>query len=108
MTVSKIVKIGVIVLTGGLLATASYAQTPRENEVNGRLGNENSTINQDTRNGDLSRGEARQLKGEEHDVRQEEHDMARANGGNITPSEQRVLNQQENQINHQINRDVQQ
>lgn len=108
MIASKVVKIGVIAIAGGLLATASFAQTPRENEVNGRLDNENAKINQDYRNGDLSRREVGQLKTEERDIHKEEHAMERANGGGLTRSEQGVLNQQENQLNRQINRDARQ
>jgi hypothetical protein len=50
----------------------------------------------------LTKGQAAALHHEDHQVRQEERDMASQNGGHITKSEQRVLNQQENGISNQI------
>ena len=50
----------------------------------------------------LNKGQARALHRQDRAVRQEERDMAGQNGGHITPAEQRVLNQQENGISHEI------
>lgn len=75
---------------------------PRRTQVNHRLANQNRRINQDVKNGTLTKGQAAQLHKEDHQVRQEERDMASQNGGHITKGEQRVLNQQENQISSQI------
>jgi hypothetical protein len=89
-------------------ATFVSAQTtwdqnhPRRAEVNGRLENQNSRIKQEVREGEISKGQARQLHAEDHAIRQEERAMAKTNDGHITGAEQKVLNQQENQVSRQI------
>jgi len=75
---------------------------PRRAEVNHRLSNQNRRIHQDVKNGTLTKAQAAQLHQEDHQVRQEERDMASQNGGHITKTEKRALNQQENQISNQI------
>lgn len=90
------------------VATTSLAETqwqkdhPRRTEVNKRLANQNRRIRTERKEGEITRGQAAQLHKEDHQVRQEERDMASQNGGHITKSEQRVLNQQENGISRQI------
>jgi hypothetical protein len=78
------------------------ANHPRRAEVNERLANQNARIRQGVRSGELTRGQAAQLHAEDHAIRQEERTMAATNGGHITPTEQRALNQQENQVSNQI------
>ena len=90
-----------------LVGTASADTTwqknhPRREQVNNRLANQNKRIHNDVKNGTLTKGQAATLHHEDHQVRQEERDMASQNGGHITKSEQRVLNQQENGISNQI------
>ena len=75
---------------------------PRRAEVNKRLSNQNSRINQGVKNGTLSKSQAAQLHKEDRQIRQEERDMASQNGGHITKQEQRTLNQQENKVSKQI------
>ena len=75
---------------------------PRREQVNNRLNNQNKRIHNDVKNGTLTKGQAASLHKEDHQVRQEERDMASQNGGHITKSEQKVLNQQENGISKQI------
>jgi hypothetical protein len=75
---------------------------PRREQVNNRLANQNKRIHQDVKNGTLTKGQAAALHGQDHQVRQEERDMAGQNGGHITKSEQKVLNQQENGISKEI------
>ncbi|HEY2872289.1 MAG TPA: hypothetical protein VGJ56_10240 [Reyranella sp.] len=87
-------------------ATAWQNSHPRRVEVNHRLGNENHRINQDRRDGELSRGQARQLHRDDHQIRQEERDMAAPDHGHLTRADQRVLNHQENRVNRQTNRDT--
>lgn len=97
---------------GGFIMSASispaHAETtwqknhPRRTEVNKRLSNQNSRINQGVKNGTLTQQQAAQLHTEDRQVRQEERDMASQNGGHITKQEQRTLNQQENQVSKQI------
>jgi hypothetical protein len=75
---------------------------PRREQVNNRLANQNSRIHQDVKNGTITRGQAAALHHQDHQVRQEERAMASQNGGHITKSEQKVLNQQENAISKEI------
>jgi hypothetical protein len=75
---------------------------PRREQVNNRLNNQNNRIHNDVKNGTLTKSQAASLHKEDHQVRQEERDMASQNGGHITRSEQKVLNQQENGISKQI------
>ena len=75
---------------------------PRREQVNNRLANQNKRINQDVKNGTLTKGQAAALHKDDRQVRQEERDMASQNGGHITKSEQKVLNSQENGISREI------
>ena len=90
------------------LANTAFADTqweknhPRREEVNNRLATQNWRIHQQVKDGDLSRGQAARLHREDHQIRREERLMASQNGGHITRSEQRVLNQQENRVSRQI------
>jgi len=95
---------------GGFAATAGAGETqwqkdhPRRTEVNGRLANQNARIRNEVKTGQISKAQAKQLHGEDHALRQEERSMASTNGGHITKTEQRALNQQENQVSKQIGR----
>jgi hypothetical protein len=96
-------------LLGTSIAAASAqsnwdANHPRREQVNDRLANQNRRINQEVREGEITKGQARQLHQEDHAIRQEERGMAKLNGGHITPAEQRALNQQENAVSRQIGR----
>ena len=75
---------------------------PRRAEVNGRLNNQNKRINNELKEGEITKGQANALHHEDHQIRQEERDMASQNGSHITKSEQGVLNQQENAVSKQI------
>lgn len=77
---------------------------PRRAEVNGRLDNQNSRINQEVQEGDLSKAEAAKLHREDRQIRREEKRMAAEHGGHITAQEQRKLNRQENAVSNQIGR----
>jgi hypothetical protein len=92
---------------GSAFADAGWnASHPRRAEVNHRLANQNATINRDRADGELSRGQARQLHHEDHQIRQEERDMASMDHGHLTRADFRALNQQENGVNRQISRDT--
>ena len=82
--------------------TAWQKAHPRRTEVNGRLNNQKHAINQDVKNGTLTKGQAASLRKDDHQIRQEERNMASQNGGHITKSEQKTLNQQENAVRSQI------
>jgi hypothetical protein len=96
------------VALAGFAATASAAKTqwqkdhPRRTEVNHRLKNQDKRINKEVKEGELTKGQAAKLHKEDHAIRQEERAMASTNGGHITKTEQKALNQQENQVSRQI------
>jgi hypothetical protein len=91
-------------------ATAALAQNnwgathPRREQVNDRLQNQNKRINNELREGEITKGQARQLHQEDHAIRHEERAMSGVNGGHITGAEQKALNQQENAVSSQIGR----
>lgn len=96
-------------LLGASIAAASAqsnwdATHPRREQVNDRLQNQNQRIKQEVREGEISKGQARQLHQEDHAIRQEERAMSSVNGGHITKTEQKALNQQENAVSQQIGR----
>ena len=90
------------------LAGAASAETkwernhPRRDQVNDRLANQNKRINQERREGEITKQQAQKLHSKDRAIRQEERDMAKMNGGHITKQEQGVLNQQENAVSKQI------
>ena len=84
--------------------TTWQQQHPRRAEVNARLANQDARIHNEVKTGQITRGQAAQLHHEDHQIRQEERLMASQDGGHITKPEQRVLNQQENQVSRQIGR----
>lgn len=75
---------------------------PRRAQVNGRLANQNARIKNEVKEGELSKAQAANLHHQDHQIRQEERAMASQNGGHITKSEQRTLNQQENRVSGKI------
>ena len=75
---------------------------PRRTEVNGRLANQDRRINNEVKEGEISKAQAHKLHKEDHAIRQEERAMASTNGSHITKAEQKALNQQENQVSKQI------
>jgi hypothetical protein len=105
-TVAFVISFAVV---GGAVS-AAFAETqwernhPRRDQVNDRLANQNHRINRELKEGEITKQQANQLHREDHAVRQEERDMAKINGGHITKGEQKVLNQQENAVSHQIGR----
>jgi len=75
---------------------------PRREQVNNRLANQNRRIKDEVKEGDMSKAQAAKLHKDDRQIRREERLMASQNGGHITKSEQKVLNQQENQVSKQI------
>jgi hypothetical protein len=112
-TARKILTIAAVLALSGA-ATGAFAQSsssassqwdknhPRRAEVNSRLANQNKRIDQERKSGQITKAQAHQLHSEDHAMRQEERTMASTNNGHITKSEQRSLNQQENQVSNQI------
>jgi hypothetical protein len=107
LTVTALATTFIITSTGSAFAAAGWnANHPGRTEVNHRLSNQSGTINRDRADGELSRGQARQLHHEDHQIRQEERDMASMDHGHLTRADYRVLNHQENGVNRQISRDT--
>jgi hypothetical protein len=103
--VTTILTLGVVVGTAELANAGTWDQNhPRRAEVNARLANQNYRIQDELREGGITRGQARALHAEDRFIRTEERFMARQNGGHITRAEQRALNQQENAVSRQIGR----
>ena len=101
----------IVAMTLGALAAPALADDtdtkwqknhPRREQVNNRLANQNKRIRQERKEGEITKGQAKQLHSEDHAIRQEERTMASTNGGHITKAEQKSLNQQENQVSKQI------
>jgi hypothetical protein len=102
---ATVVFAGTLVMAGSAFAETSWERNhPRRDQVNDRLANQSRRINQEYREGEISRGQARALHREDRQVRREERTMASLDGGHITRADQRALNQQENAISHQIGR----
>ena len=100
-----ILTLGVVAGTTGIANAGTWNQNhPRRAEVNARLNNQNARINEERREGEITRGQARALHAQDHFIRQEERFMARQHGGHITRAEQRSLNQQENGVSREIGR----
>ena len=107
-TISSLIAIAgafaIIATTSG----AAFAKTqwqkdhPRRTQVNKRLDNQNKRINQEVKEGEITKGQAAKLHKEDRQIRKEERIMAGQNGGHITKQEQRTLNQQENAVSRQI------
>jgi len=104
----KILTLAAVSLSLVGMSTASFAENtwqknhPRRTQVNHRLANQNRRIHQEVKEGELTKGQAAQLHHEDHQIRGEERAMASQDGGHITRSEQKVLNQQENGVSQQI------
>jgi len=108
-SIRTVLMAGVIAVALGALVTPALADEtkwqkdhPRRTEVNARLKNQNKRINQERKEGEITKAQAQQLHSEDHAIRQEERTMASTNGGHITKTEQKALNQQENQVSKQI------
>jgi hypothetical protein len=78
------------------------AHHPRREQVNDRLQNLNRKIRQERREGDLTKSQAQGLRKEDRTIRDEERDMAKLDNGHITKADQKLLNQQENELRSDI------
>ena len=102
---ATVVFAGTLVMAGSAFAETSWERNhPRRDQVNDRLAYQSRRINQEYREGEITRGQARALHREDRQVRREERTMASLDGGHITRADQRALNQQENVISRQIGR----
>jgi hypothetical protein len=90
-------------IAGNALADTQWQKDhPRRTEVNNRLANQNKRIHNEVKDGQINKAQAAKLHSEDHAIRNEERTMASTNGGHITKTEQKALNQQENQVSRQI------
>jgi len=100
-------------LVGALLAPlAAFAQGagnptdlknhPRVDQVNKRVQNQHSRIQQGVKSGKISTSQAKQLHGERHAIKTEERGMRKADNGHLTKTDQKMLNKQMNQRSKQI------
>ena len=110
-SVRTVVTAAVATLALGSFATNAMATEtqwqkdhPRRTEVNKRLNNQNKRIHNEVKSGQISKARAAQLHHEDHSIRKEERTMASTDHGHITKTEQKALNQQENQVSGQIGR----
>jgi hypothetical protein len=108
-SIRSVVLSAIVSVTLGALITPALADEtqwqkdhPRRTEVNKRLANQNQRIKTERKDGQITKGQAKQLHSEDHAIRQEERSMASTDGGHITKTEQKALNQQENQVSKQI------
>ncbi len=91
-------------------ASAAMADTrwerhhPRRDQVNDRLEWQRHRINHEYREGELTRGQVRELRLEDRGIRRQERFFAARHNGHITRGEQRLLNREENGVSHQIGR----
>jgi len=98
-----------LAIVGASIGTAT-AETkwernhPRRDQVNDRLANQNRRINQELKEGELTKSQANALHREDRTIRNEERAMAKFDHSHITRAEQKALNQQENAVSHQIGR----
>ena len=100
----------------GLIATAVAAPTmaserhdghfdkhhPRRDQVLDRSQRQNKRITQQVRDGDLTHAQAHSLRQTDHAVATQQRADAAANGGYITKSQQKSLNQELNANGQQI------
>jgi len=101
-TVAMTMTVAGFAMTASAQETAWQKAHPRRVEVNQRLDKQRKAINQDVKNGTLTKQQAAALHKDDRQVRQEERDMAHQNGGHLTQTEQKALNQQETAIHNEI------
>jgi hypothetical protein len=107
--IGRILLAAVVLLTAATLVEASnpgnptgpptggFARRhPRRYEVNRRVANQRARISQGAKTGQLTSGQARQLRSDDRAIKQQEHADVKTNGGYLTKPEQKQLNQEEN------------
>jgi hypothetical protein len=77
---------------------------PRRAEVNARLNNQARRIHAERKEGELTAGQATDLRAEDRGIRAQERFDASHDGGHITKAEQVQLNHEENGVSRQIGR----
>jgi len=67
--------------TNAMADTQWQKEHPRREEVNNRLANQDKRIHQERKEGEITKGQAKQLHREDHAIRKEERTMASTNNG---------------------------
>ncbi len=78
--------------TGGNFAV----EHPRRDEINTRIEDQNERINQGVTKGTITGQQAQQLRANDLAIKQQERADVKANGGYLTPAQQKQLNQELN------------
>src|SRR5580698_7399439 len=91
--------ISMVMISYRATAESQYNKThPRVHEVNKRLKNQRNRVKQGEANGTLTKQQGNQINREDNRINQEKKDMMANDGGHLTKSDQRALNQQENHV----------
>ncbi len=101
-----------MVFFGAAVAALSLplsAQTTTDNSqpptINQRKENQQDRIANGVQSGQLTAGETKRLETKESDINHEEHDMRKLDDGHLTSADRSTLNQQQNQVSHNIYND---
>jgi hypothetical protein len=88
---------------GSFAAEGQFDKThPRRAEVNHRLNNQDKRIDNEVKEGEMTKAKADRLHKEDRHIRKEERAMASQHDGHITRQEQKKLNRQENAVSKKI------
>jgi hypothetical protein len=107
-SIRKVLAVVALTATFAALSGNAFADTkfqlnhPRRAQVNSRLNNQNLRIDNEVKDGQISRKQAAGLHAEDRTIRNEERFDASLNNSHITRAEQISLNQQENSVSQQI------
>ena len=103
ITISALLLAFAAASTGAMAADTQWEKDhPRREQVNDRLQNQDKRIDKEVKEGEITKAQAHKLHRKDRKIRQEERDMASMNGGHITKTEQKALNQQENAVSKDI------
>jgi hypothetical protein len=91
-------------VAGAASANPWDAHHPRRVEVNHRLAHIDRRIAFERRDGELTRGQARDLRREDAGIRGEERFDASHHRSHLTRTEDRRLNREEDRLNRQVRR----
>jgi len=90
-------------IAGSAFADTQWQKThPRREQVNNRLQRQNARIHNERKEGEITAQQAANLHRQDHQIRQEERSMASFDGGHITKTDQKALNQQLNTVSTEI------
>ncbi|CAN5726061.1 hypothetical protein BH10PSE6_BH10PSE6_24050 [soil metagenome] len=104
---TAIIAVAASVLAAGTTFAQSPMQEQRTDQVQDRVQDTNQRINEEYRQGSITRNEARELKEENREIAHDARDQAR-DGAGLSHGEQRDINQQQNTLNREITRQSQQ